>query len=62
MPVEVGTRGFAGHSVWRALGQLGICGKERSSAIKKITKSAELSSNWLWLNREKRDWGSKHQC
>ncbi|XP_056127556.1 uncharacterized protein LOC130105540 [Rhinichthys klamathensis goyatoka] len=50
-PVEVGCRGFAGQSLHRVLGLLGICGLHRQRAIKNILEAAEKAARWLWLRR-----------
>ncbi|XP_056314571.1 uncharacterized protein LOC130229674 [Danio aesculapii] len=52
LPVEVGCRGFAGQSLWRALGWLGIEGMARKRLVGKVTKEAEVTSRWIWLQRE----------
>ena len=50
-PIEVGCRGFAGKSLHRVLGLLGIGGLHRQRAIKNILEAAERASRWLWLRR-----------
>ncbi|XP_061902037.1 uncharacterized protein LOC133649222 [Entelurus aequoreus] len=50
-PIEVGCRGFAGKSLHRVLGLLGICGLHRRRAIKNILEASEKASRWLWLRR-----------
>ncbi|KAI4881119.1 hypothetical protein NFI96_020517, partial [Prochilodus magdalenae] len=50
-PIEVGCRGFAGQSLHRVLGLLGICGLHRQRAMKNIMEAAEKASRWLWLRR-----------
>ncbi|VDI62323.1 Hypothetical predicted protein [Mytilus galloprovincialis] len=54
-PVEVGSRGFVGQSMWRALRALGIVGGERSKLIGNLCKRAETgagtASMWLWRKR-----------
>ncbi|XP_038147774.1 uncharacterized protein LOC119787807 [Cyprinodon tularosa] len=50
-PIEVGCRGFAGRSLHRVLGLLGICGLQRRRATKNILEAAEKASRWLWLRR-----------
>ena len=52
LPVEVGCRGFPAQSVWRALGMLGITGKERQNIIKEMGAQAEKASLWIWSKRE----------
>ena len=51
MPVEVGSRGFASHSLSKAYGALGIKGANRSRAINNNAEAAEKASRWLWLKR-----------
>ncbi|XP_063080140.1 uncharacterized protein LOC134470047 [Engraulis encrasicolus] len=50
-PIEVGCRGFAGRSLHRVLGLLGIRGLHRRRATKNILEAAERASRWLWLRR-----------
>ncbi|CAJ1075238.1 LOW QUALITY PROTEIN: uncharacterized protein LOC109089580 [Xyrichtys novacula] len=50
-PIEVGCRGFAGQSLHRVLGLLGICGLHRRRGTKNILEAAEKASRWLWLRR-----------
>ncbi|XP_060744927.1 uncharacterized protein LOC132858560 [Tachysurus vachellii] len=50
LPVEVGCRGFAGQSLYRAYTALGITG-ERRRAICNSTEAAEKASRWLWIKR-----------
>ena len=51
-PVEIGCRGFASNSLWRALGRLGISGQNRRTLIAKAGDQAERASSWLWRKRE----------
>lgn len=51
-PIVVGCRGFAGKSLHRVLGLLGICGMQRRRTIKDIKKASEKTSQWLWLRGE----------
>lgn len=51
MPIEVGCRGFAGQSLYKALSALGINGVARRRAIKNTTEAAEKASRWLWIRR-----------
>ncbi|KAK0136942.1 hypothetical protein N1851_026875 [Merluccius polli] len=48
-PVEVSCRGFAGQSLWRALGLLGIEGPARKRLVANITKQAEAASWGIWM-------------
>ncbi|VDI54010.1 Hypothetical predicted protein [Mytilus galloprovincialis] len=57
-PVEVGSRGFVGQSMWRALRALGIVGGERSKLIGNLCKEAETASMWLWRKRSEQ-WKQK---
>lgn len=52
MPVEVGCRGFAGQSLWRAFRQLGITGMTRKRAVSEVCREAEKASRWVWLKRD----------
>ena len=56
MPIKVGSRGFVGHSLHKALSALGITGMARSRAIKNITEAAEKALRWLWIRRGE-PWG-----
>jgi len=51
LPVEVGSRGFAGQSLWRAFSIVGITGLARRQAITDICQQAEAVSPWLWQKR-----------
>lgn len=55
-PVEVGTRGFVGQSLWRALRVIGVIGLERRQLIGRLSREAEIASLWLWRRREGQ-WG-----
>ena len=55
-PVEVGCRGFPAQSAWSVLTKLGISGKERKSAVRRIGEAAERASCWLWFKREEGGW------
>lgn len=46
-PVDVGCRGFAGRSLWKVLGRLGVTGADKKRAI----QGAEEAARWLWLRR-----------
>ncbi len=56
MPVEVGSRGFASHSLSKAYGTLGITGANRRRAIGNTVEAAEKAFRWLWLKRGEQ-WG-----
>nr|XP_034331688.1 uncharacterized protein LOC117690947 [Crassostrea gigas] len=55
-PVEVGTLGFVGQSLLRALRVIGVIGLERRQLIERLSREAEISSLWLWRRREGQ-WG-----
>ncbi|XP_076080058.1 uncharacterized protein LOC143050834 [Mytilus galloprovincialis] len=48
MAIEVGCRGFAGQSMWRALRTLGVVGAERKKLITEVCREAEVASQWIW--------------
>ena len=50
-PVEVGVRGFVGHSLWKALGALGVEGRRRREITKLMSETAEKASMWIWSQR-----------
>ncbi|TWW74688.1 hypothetical protein D4764_14G0006910 [Takifugu flavidus] len=50
-PIEVGCRGFAGRSLCKAFGRLGITGTAKKRAIKAASEAAEKATRWLWLKR-----------
>ncbi len=47
-------QGFAGQSLWRTLGLLGIKGMARKRLVGKVTEHAERPSHWIWIQREVR--------
>ena len=51
-PIEIGCRGFASQTLWRAMRFLGIIGPTRKSLIANAGKRAEEASCWLWRKRE----------
>eukprot|EP00066_Takifugu_rubripes_P027132 XP_011616398.1 PREDICTED: uncharacterized protein LOC105418502 [Takifugu rubripes] len=50
-PIEVGCRGFAGRSLCKAFGRLGITGTAKKRAIKAASEAAERATRWLWLKK-----------
>lgn len=50
-PVEVGCRGFPAQFVWNSLTALGIRGRERKKAARRVGEAAERASCWLWNRR-----------
>jgi hypothetical protein len=55
--VEVGCRGFPGHSVWKLLTAIGLTGRRKKTAARKLGEAAERASFWLWHKREEMEWG-----
>ncbi|XP_030008310.1 uncharacterized protein LOC115431800 [Sphaeramia orbicularis] len=55
-PVEVGCRGFPAQSVWRMLTAIGVTGRERKMAARRMGEAAERASCWLWSRREELSW------
>ncbi|VDI57596.1 Hypothetical predicted protein [Mytilus galloprovincialis] len=52
MAIEVGCRGFAGQSMWRALRTLGVVGAERKKLITEVCREAEVASQWILRKRD----------
>ncbi|TWW71631.1 hypothetical protein D4764_16G0001280 [Takifugu flavidus] len=50
-PIEVGCRGFAGLSLCKVFGRLGVTGPAKKRAIKSASEAAEKATRWLWLKR-----------
>ncbi|XP_066271283.1 uncharacterized protein [Branchiostoma lanceolatum] len=55
-PIEIGCRGFPAQSVWKMMTALGIAGKDRKVAIRRMGEAAERASCWLWNRREEVCW------
>ncbi len=53
VPIEVGSRGFAGRSLCKAYSLLGITGVWKRKAIGRASEAAEKASRWLWIGRDK---------
>ena len=58
LPVEIGSRGFPGQSLWKALRILGVTGAVRKRICGDLSKTTEQASRWLWLKREEQ-WNSQ---
>ncbi|XP_026059304.1 uncharacterized protein LOC113043970 [Carassius auratus] len=56
-PIEVRCRGFPAQSVWKTLTALGIAGRERKAAVRRLGEATERASGWLWSRREELSWG-----
>jgi hypothetical protein len=50
--VEVGCRGFAGHSLRLFFKGLGMSGRRLNYSVEKVAVAAEKASAWLWLKRD----------
>nr|XP_014269084.2 uncharacterized protein LOC106676625 [Maylandia zebra] len=50
-PIEVGCRGFAGRSLCKVLGRLGVAGAAKKRAIQAVSEAAEKATRWLWIKR-----------
>ena len=55
-PVEIGTRGFSGQSLHRLLSSFAVLGRDRCTAVRRLSEAAEKASCWLWFRREQREW------
>ena len=55
-PVDVGCRGFPAQSVWKLFHRLGMCGRARKAAVRRLSEAAERASCWLWHSREDLCW------
>ncbi|KAK3088588.1 hypothetical protein FSP39_020919 [Pinctada imbricata] len=51
-PVAIGRRGFPATSVWKLLSALGMVGRDKKKAIKRLGEAAERASCWLWHRRD----------
>ena len=60
--VEVGCRGFAASSLRYLLKSVGVQGKERKTAIKKIEGIAENCSNMIWKWSHYTAWGKRSEA
>lgn len=56
-PVEVGYRGYLGHSATRFLREAGVTRGKLREATKNLAEEAEKGSFWLGLRRKDRSWG-----
>ena len=55
-PVEVGCRGFPAKSIMKLFKSLGVVGRQRQTAIKRLSEAAEKASCWLWSRRDDQSW------
>ena len=49
IPIEVGYRGFLGHSVISFLSKIGITGRSLKVASNRLQTMAQHASSWIWL-------------
>jgi len=56
-PVEVGARGFPAQSAWRLLQRLGMSGRAKRAAVRRMGEAAERASSWIWFKRDEPNWG-----
>lgn len=55
LPIEVGCQGFVATSTISLLWKMGVKG----CFLQKATKSAEISSKWLWMKRKDPNWAPR---
>ena len=48
IPIEVGCRGFIGHSVISFLSKIGITGSSLTVATNRLQTAAQYASSWIW--------------
>ena len=48
IPIEVGGRGFIGHSVISFLSKIGITGRSLKVASNRLQTAAQYASSWIW--------------
>lgn len=49
--LEVGCRGFAGHSFCKVLTWLGLTGEAKRRAVQSVSKAAEKVTRWFRIKR-----------
>ena len=54
--VEVGCRGFVGHSMRRWLKIAGLRERETNKMVRKMQEVVEKASHWIWLKRDDASW------
>ena len=59
-PIEVGCRGFVGHSVKRWLRIAGLGPRESNQLIRRVQETVERASHWVWLRRHDDNWLRGH--
>ena len=53
IPIEVGCRGFIGHSVISFLSKIGITGRSLKVASNRLQNTAQYASSWIWSKARK---------
>ena len=53
IPIEVGCRGFIGHSVISFLSKIGITGRSLKVASNRLQTAAQYASSWIWSKARK---------
>ena len=53
IPIEVGCRGFIGHSVISFLSKIGITGRSLKVASNRLQTTARYASSWIWSKARK---------
>ena len=53
IPIEVGCRGFIGHSVISFLSKIGITGRSLKVASNRLQTTAQYASSWIWSKARK---------
>ena len=55
--VEVGCRGFPAASMATFIKDIGVTGAERKRKLRKVGKTTERASKWLWNSNRLKEWG-----
>ena len=53
LPIEVGCRGFVGHTTISFLTKLGLPGRPRKTVTLRLQVAAEHASSWIWSKARK---------
>ena len=53
IPIEVGCRGFIGHSVISFLSKIGITGRSLKVALNRLQTTVRYASSWIWSKARK---------
>ena len=54
---EVGCRGFPAASMATFIKDIGVTGAERKRKLRKVGKTTERASKWLWNSNRLKEWG-----